>query len=792
MIQISELASCGVDEGYLRACLSAYQAGEVTIAVTGEFSSGKSCFLNALAGRPGLLPEGDTECTPIYIELSSGPSDRLSVLSRDGALLPEAFAPQTIEKYARYTRDYTGGALALHLSLEGFPLNSRIHIIDCPGTNTVIKEHEQITGQVLKKCDAVIYAANKTLTEADLQRIQAISRRSGRMLFLLTHMDEASGAADLPQETVDKYLTEARALLAQRLGIGADQVPLYPIGSKRALENRRLLTPVIDALNTIAQTLDEKALRRETKKRILMYLNGLAEEEQRRIDLLSAANAQDRAALERRLASASRKLEAMKRQDAPAGAADGSEEARRFGAKLDQIARNCTGRVVNKIKVAPTFDIEAISALAAQNVERFDQEAERALRECVSAMGEREFKAVAEELSALADEAELPMAELLLLTPPDFSDQDSIDCARVRQLQRQIDQCDKEIGELEEERVRESMDAAARSAALEQRRQDKAALRQELHDLGGYTPEYRTIHEEGAEAAGAKVGRILGEVADLALLVWNPAGGAAVEGAKAAGEGAKAAGEGIKILDKAKDALKTAHYAAAYASGLVDDRNEKGKKKSSALAKIANLLDKVSLGGIGENIGEKIGGLIAPSRDIQVEDQEARQRYFDSKRQLEQQIQDLSQEIRREEYAVQNLLDPGEKKRQAARLSEKRQMLEQKQELQRQQNRAQAENQADQNAREDAAGKIAQYFAQHRQNCEKAVAPVFQQAGALLAQEAGKARQLRIADAEHLLAQLDQEKETLLAEIRLRETVLAKLKAAQESVDGWLAAPEAR
>lgn len=73
------------------------------------------------------------------------------MLSRDGALLPEAFAPQTIEKYARYTRDYTGGALALHLSLEGFPLNSRIHIIDCPGTNTVIKEHEQITEQVLKK-----------------------------------------------------------------------------------------------------------------------------------------------------------------------------------------------------------------------------------------------------------------------------------------------------------------------------------------------------------------------------------------------------------------------------------------------------------------------------------------------------------------------------------------------------------------------------------------------------------------------------------------------------------------
>jgi small GTP-binding protein len=138
------------------------------LVVVGEFNAGKSAFINALAGRT-LMEEGVTPTT----------------------------ARVTPVRY------------------------EDIQIVDTPGTNAVIREHEQITSQFVPRADLVLFvtSADRPFTETERAFLEQIRDWGKKVVIVINKIDilaEDGGrsAEDGPlQKVIDYVADNARRLL---------------------------------------------------------------------------------------------------------------------------------------------------------------------------------------------------------------------------------------------------------------------------------------------------------------------------------------------------------------------------------------------------------------------------------------------------------------------------------------------------------------------------------------------------------------------------------------------------
>src|SRR3954454_17337677 len=116
------------------------------LVIVGEFNSGKSAFINALLGDP-VMPEGVTPTTAMINLLRFGPIHGTHVTS-DG-IVEHAYP-------ARFLRD--------------------ISIVDTPGTNAIIREHEAISQSFVPRSDLILFvtSADRPFSESERAFMQAI------------------------------------------------------------------------------------------------------------------------------------------------------------------------------------------------------------------------------------------------------------------------------------------------------------------------------------------------------------------------------------------------------------------------------------------------------------------------------------------------------------------------------------------------------------------------------------------------------------------------------------------
>jgi small GTP-binding protein len=131
------------------------------LVVVGEFNAGKSAFINALAGRP-LMEEGVTPTT----------------------------ARVTPVRY------------------------EDINIVDTPGTNAVIRQHEQITSDYVPRADLVLFvtSADRPFTETERAFLEQIRDWGKKIVIVINKIDILAGEKELGE--VRSYVADnARRLL---------------------------------------------------------------------------------------------------------------------------------------------------------------------------------------------------------------------------------------------------------------------------------------------------------------------------------------------------------------------------------------------------------------------------------------------------------------------------------------------------------------------------------------------------------------------------------------------------
>ncbi len=177
------------------------------LVVVGEFNAGKSAFINALLGAP-VLEEGATPTTSAVTVLRYG--ETASEEARGEALTERTYP-------AEFLRD--------------------LAIVDTPGTNAIIRRHEEITRSFIPRSDLVLFitSADRPFSESERAFLQLI-RDWGKKTVVVLNKIDLLAPADL-QRVVGFIQGNANALL----GFLPD---VFPVAGKVA--QRAALAPTAE------------------------------------------------------------------------------------------------------------------------------------------------------------------------------------------------------------------------------------------------------------------------------------------------------------------------------------------------------------------------------------------------------------------------------------------------------------------------------------------------------------------------------------------------------------------
>jgi small GTP-binding protein len=172
------------------------------LVVVGEFNAGKSAFINALLGQKAL-EEGVTPTTA-----------RIGLLRHGETVGREVTAAglESLSAPAEILRDLV--------------------IVDTPGTNAVLREHEGLTRDFVPRADLVLFvtSSDRPFTESERAFLEAIRAWGKKVIVVLNKADLLETSEDV--QRVVAYVGEQ----AQRtLGFAPE---VFPVSSRRALRAR--------------------------------------------------------------------------------------------------------------------------------------------------------------------------------------------------------------------------------------------------------------------------------------------------------------------------------------------------------------------------------------------------------------------------------------------------------------------------------------------------------------------------------------------------------------------------
>jgi small GTP-binding protein len=169
------------------------------LVIVGEFNAGKSAFINALLGSR-VVEEGVTPTTAQINILQYG---------------------EQAERHAREPH--------VHVISAPVDLLREIHIVDTPGTNAIIREHEKITADFVPRSDLVLFvtSADRPFTETERAFLEQVRGWGKKIVIVINKVDILESEREV--DAVRSFVADnARSLL----GFNPE---VFPVSSRLAL-----------------------------------------------------------------------------------------------------------------------------------------------------------------------------------------------------------------------------------------------------------------------------------------------------------------------------------------------------------------------------------------------------------------------------------------------------------------------------------------------------------------------------------------------------------------------------
>ncbi|MDD7633016.1 MAG: dynamin family protein [Parabacteroides sp.] len=225
---------------------------EFKITVVGEFSSGKSTFLNAIIGQD-VLPHGLNETTATVTYIHNVPLDdsrlnnvcvRFREQSKPDYNLSLTNNPKALKDYVTTTAEKYNVAkeiASVELFLHFMDIDDPIVLIDTPGLNGVAEGHKEITLHEIKQSHASICLFHvRGMGDSDLHFIKELLKYQETVFFVLNAIDDIK----LHEETIGDRMEAFKKDIAKYV-YEDKQVPdlVYGISSLKALTSRDKTIP---------------------------------------------------------------------------------------------------------------------------------------------------------------------------------------------------------------------------------------------------------------------------------------------------------------------------------------------------------------------------------------------------------------------------------------------------------------------------------------------------------------------------------------------------------------------
>src|SRR6185436_16212113 len=163
------------------------------VAVMGEFNAGKSSFVNALAGAD-VAPTGVTPTTATVNVLRYGAEPAARVIGHDGGTRPLAAAD--VSRFLTGLR--ADEARAIRMVEIFLPVETlrRVEIVDTPGLNSILPEHERVTRDFLQEADAIVwvFAIGQAAKATERAALELAHGAGKRVLGVLNKVDRAEAS----------------------------------------------------------------------------------------------------------------------------------------------------------------------------------------------------------------------------------------------------------------------------------------------------------------------------------------------------------------------------------------------------------------------------------------------------------------------------------------------------------------------------------------------------------------------------------------------------------------------
>jgi small GTP-binding protein len=173
------------------------------LVVVGEFNAGKSAFINALLGDK-ILAEGVTPTTT-----------KVNIL-RYGEVKEKSSLSENVESLT-FDADFL----------------KEISIVDTPGTNAIIREHEEITSLFIPRSDLILFvtSADRPFTESERIFLEKIRSWGKKIVLVINKIDILQSP---------EALEEILVFVAENAKITLKTTPdIFPISAQQALNAKQ-------------------------------------------------------------------------------------------------------------------------------------------------------------------------------------------------------------------------------------------------------------------------------------------------------------------------------------------------------------------------------------------------------------------------------------------------------------------------------------------------------------------------------------------------------------------------
>ena len=183
----------------------------VTLSIVGEFSSGKSTFINEVIGQK-LLVFANDECTRVPSKISFG--DKISYLARSWG----TWRPISKEFYIRSQAIFDPDIDYLQANVDSKLLNDLdLELIDTPGASSKDPRYEARTLAAIEKSDACIVLMDSAQdgSKSFFTFLDEVRKRQKRVFLLLSRADMRSEAEIIEHLEITIPNLSARLLLSK-------------------------------------------------------------------------------------------------------------------------------------------------------------------------------------------------------------------------------------------------------------------------------------------------------------------------------------------------------------------------------------------------------------------------------------------------------------------------------------------------------------------------------------------------------------------------------------------------